>query len=142
METLRLTVRDAIQEYFEGGLRCLGDPVEVTCDIADKVFEALGISPKQQDIEGAVIKVLKPSKDKSISMTKKSKVYVIQENIGGTSYDPVVFTELRKANKHYIKLVNEVHSTNFKSIGETVDYMKKNNGEYDHEILYWTTKVE
>jgi hypothetical protein len=73
---------------------------------------------------------------------KKIRVYIIQENIGGVSHEPIVFTESRKANKHYINLVNEVHSTNFKTIGETVDYMKKNNGEDDHEILYWTLNVE
>ena len=73
---------------------------------------------------------------------KKIKVYVIQENIGGVSEDPLVFTESRRANNHYIKLVNEVHGTDFKTMGETVDYMKKNNGEDDHEILYWTLNVE
>lgn len=75
-ETLRLTVRDAIQEYFEGGLRCFGDPVEVTCDIADIVFEALGISPQQQDIEGAIIRVVKP-KRKSPPKIHVSKTYII-----------------------------------------------------------------
>jgi hypothetical protein len=58
METLRLTIRDAIQEYVESNITCDEDPVEVACDIADVVFDALGISPKQQDIEGTTVKVI------------------------------------------------------------------------------------
>ena len=65
METLRLTVRDAIQEYVKDKVD--GDPVDVTCNIADIVFEALGVSPKDQDIEGAVIKVTKPRKKSSLN---------------------------------------------------------------------------
>jgi hypothetical protein len=78
----------------------------------------------------------------SIQTENKLEVYIIQENIGGVSHDPIVFIEEEKANKHYIELVNEVHSTDFKGIKETLEYMKENNGEDDHEILYWTTNVE
>ena len=73
---------------------------------------------------------------------KKIKVYIIEENIGGVSHEPIVFVDAKKANKHYTKLVNEVHSTNFTGIKETLDYMKENNGSDDHEILYWTTEVK
>jgi len=74
METLRLTVRDAIQEYVKDKVD--GDPVDVTCNIADIVFEALGVSPKDQDIEGAVIKVTKPRKKSSLN-TKVFRIYII-----------------------------------------------------------------
>jgi hypothetical protein len=73
---------------------------------------------------------------------KKLKVYIIQENIGGVSYEPLVFIEAEKANRHYIELVNEVHKTDFKGIKQTVDYMKENNGNDDHEILFWSKEVE
>lgn len=78
----------------------------------------------------------------SIQRVKKLKVYIIEENIGGVSHEPIVFIDDKKANKHYIKLVNEVHSQNFKGIKETLEYMKENNGSDDHEILYWTTEVK
>ena len=71
METLRLTVRDAIQEYLQSGLKCFGDPVDVTCDIADVVFDALGISSKQQDIEGATVKVFLRKKKRKERFSRK-----------------------------------------------------------------------
>lgn len=58
METLRLKVRDAIQSYFERPEKVTVDDVaDVTCDLADLVFEALGISEAEQDIEGAEVAV-------------------------------------------------------------------------------------
>ena len=58
METLRLKVRDAIQSYLEHpGKVTVDDVVDVTCDLADVVFEALGISEDEQDIEGAEVVV-------------------------------------------------------------------------------------
>jgi len=58
METLRLKVRDAIQSYFERPEKVTVDDVaDVTCDLADLVFEALGISEAEQDIEGAEVVV-------------------------------------------------------------------------------------
>lgn len=58
METLRLKVRDAIQSYFKHpGEVAVNDVVDVTCDLADVVFEALGISEDEQDIEGAEVVV-------------------------------------------------------------------------------------
>jgi hypothetical protein len=59
METLRLTVRDAIQQYVETHLKDCDDPVDTACDIADVVFESLGISEKEQDIEGAKVKIVR-----------------------------------------------------------------------------------
>jgi len=54
METLRLKVRDAIQEYLQRPENItITDVVDATCDIADIVFDALGISEEEQDIEGA-----------------------------------------------------------------------------------------
>ena len=59
MESLRMIVRDAIQEYLEKANNItVNDPVDVTCDIADVVFDALGIFEKQQDIEGAKVAVI------------------------------------------------------------------------------------
>ena len=59
MESLRLIVRDAIQEYLEESNNItVHDPVDVSCDIADVVFEALGITEKEQDIEGAKVTVI------------------------------------------------------------------------------------
>jgi len=63
METLRLKVRDALQEMLYKQYPMLNhlsgdDIVELTCDISDKVFEALGISEEQQDIEGGKIKII------------------------------------------------------------------------------------
>ena len=62
METLRLKVRDALQEMLFKNYPMLDhlskdDIIDLTCDIADKVFEALGISEEQQDIENAKVKV-------------------------------------------------------------------------------------
>ncbi len=58
METLRLKVRDAIQSYFERQEKgTVDDVADVTCDLADLVFEALGISEAEQDIEGAEVVV-------------------------------------------------------------------------------------
>jgi hypothetical protein len=79
---------------------------------------------------------------KTIKNGKKLKAHIIQENIGGVSHDPVVFMEVARANKHYIELVNEVHATNFKGIKETLEYMKENNGNDDHEVLYWSIEVQ
>ena len=73
---------------------------------------------------------------------QRIKVYIVEENIGGVSHEPIVFVDAKKANRHYTKLVNEVHSTNFKGIKEALEYMKENNGADDHEILYWTTEVK
>jgi len=58
METLRLKVRDALQKMIYKNHPMLDhlskdDVIELTCDIADTVFEALEISEAQQDIKGA-----------------------------------------------------------------------------------------
>ena len=55
-ETLRLNVRDAIQEYIEKNLTFC-DAVDTTCDITDIVFDTLGISEAEQDKIGAKIVV-------------------------------------------------------------------------------------
>ncbi len=91
-------------------------------------------------MQKAIIQVKEGGNMKKI--IQKIKVYIVEENIGGVSHEPIVFVDAKKANKHYIKLVNEVYSTNFKGIKETLEYMKENNGANDHEILYWTTEVK
>jgi len=60
METLRLKVRDAVQEYLQRPENItITDVVDASCDIADIIFEVLGILEEDQDIEGAQVKVIK-----------------------------------------------------------------------------------
>ena len=63
METLRLKARDALQEMLFKKYPMLDhlsedDVIDLTCDIADTGFGALGILEQEQDIEGTKVKVI------------------------------------------------------------------------------------
>lgn len=69
-ETLRSKVKDAIREFLEVGSYTISEPdkiVEDSANLADDIFDALGISPEEQDIEGGVVTVSTPQEYKFIA---------------------------------------------------------------------------
>ena len=67
------------------------------------------------------------------------KIYIIQEIVSGVPECPVIFLNEKEADSFYLRLVNEVHSKNFKNVKKAAAFVREEAEGNFHEIYYWAT---
>lgn len=69
----------------------------------------------------------------------KTTVYIVQEEQGGISDDPVVFRKEQKAEQEYLRLLNKHEGKKFKKIDAAVNYLRNTE---DYMIRLFVCEVE